>query len=408
MSVPDHRLRTFCGDLLRHEGAIIEPIDPYGLEVMLPESARERLGVADDYLRLGFAAEIPDDAERVSLESEWLARFTQLLGQRGRVARFWASADSPVQPKFERMLEHRVVLGNAVYRLRDVRPAWTCYNVWVVRYTAVSDEKREGLLTIACNMHNGSALETDATDALLQGLLSNADNIRPEPAPGDQAADDQTNGDQAAGDQNERQASEVLAELPPHWSEAQLRRWLARSLQGRIRAALAPFVQSMQRRLERDLARIHTYYSGIREESQKRKRKAAGDSARDELRIAAAEREYRGKVADLEQKYALQVTTHLTQALGFMTPVWRVELLLKRRKRERILRLDWNPLTARLDPLPCDWDFTDSALRMVCDDALHLVPEHGLAPCPQCERAYCRACRPRGCARCAARSRAVQ
>lgn len=385
MAAPDQRLRRFCSDLLRHEGAIIEPIDPHGLEVMLPERTREHLGLSDDYVRLGFAAELPGDAERVSLESEWLTRFSDLLGQRGRRARFRAGIELPTQPKIERILERRAVLGNAVYRLRDIRPAWTRYTIWVVRYTAVSDEKREGLLITAGNLQNGSTLETAATDALLHAVFTGGHGFGPAPA---------------GGDGGGRVPADALAQLPPPWSEKQLRGWLADSLQSRVRSALTPFVQSMQRRLERDLDRIYRYYSEIREESQKRKLKAACESPRDDLRMAAAEREYRGKVAELKQKYALQVTTRMTQALEIMTPVWRVELLLKRRKRERVQLLDWNPLTGRLDPLPCDWGVADSALRLVCDDALHLVPEDGLAPCPRCGRGYCRACRPRGCGRC--------
>jgi hypothetical protein len=143
----------------------------------------------------------------------------------------------------------------------------------------------------------------------------------------------------------------------------------------------------------------------LRREAFARLRKRKGDTARERLRIEAATREYQAKVADLKQKYDLRVTVELSQTLELILPVERLHLVIKRRKGERKIGLDWNPMTRRLEPLPDEWNYTPSVTRIVCDDVLHLVSVAGHAPCKDCGKEYCRACHPRECPRCRQRAR---
>ena len=71
--------------------------------------------------------------------------------------------------------------------------------------------------------------------------------------------------------------------------------------------------------------------------------KAAADRKREELRIAAVEREYAAKLDDLRHNYALRVTIDWAQGLTLYAPVHRDALLIKRRKGERIVHIDWHP-----------------------------------------------------------------
>src|SRR5262249_58767440 len=89
-----NRFRNFATRLLEHEGALVELLDPQGLEAMLPENLQRAIG-APEFLRLGFAAELPACAERASLESDWLEKFSRLLEDRGRRLKFTASAAVP-------------------------------------------------------------------------------------------------------------------------------------------------------------------------------------------------------------------------------------------------------------------------------------------------------------------------
>lgn len=366
------RYRDFAARLLEHDGALVEPLDPEGLEAMLPASVQHTLH-APELVRLGFGAELPPEAQRVSLESDWLDRFGHLLDERGRWLQRVVEVPLPVLSQPERIIEHGLVLQNAIYRLSRVAPAWTRYLILLLRYTAISDEKRVGMLTFGLNLANGSAVDP-LVDALLSAALSTED----------------TAGTNVPAD----------AHLPPDWPTPRLHSAVTRALPARVQAHLHLFLQGMQRRLDRDLERVHAYYTGLRQEAWQRLQRQHTDSARERLRLEAAEREYQAKVADLRQKYDLRVTTDLEQALMLTSPVQRLELTIKRRKGERRVTLDWSPLARRLEPPPCEWSYTAEITRVVCDDALHLVSPAGHAPCAQCGKNYCRACQPRRCPKC--------
>ena len=366
------RYRDFAARLLEHEGALVEPLDPEGLEAMLPASVQHTLQ-APELVRLGFGAELPPEAQRVSLESDWLDRFGQLLDERGRWLQHVVEVPLPVLSQPERIIEHGLVLQNAIYRLSRVAPAWTRYLMLLLRYTAISDEKRVGMLTFGLNLANGSAVDP-LVDDLLSAALSTED----------------TAGTNVPAD----------AHLPPDWPTPRLHSAVTRALPVRVQTHLHLFLQGMQRRLDRDLERVHAYYTGLRQEAWQRLQRQHTDSARERLRLEAAEREYQAKVADLRQKYDLRVTTDLEQALMLTSPVQRLELTIKRRKGERRVTLDWSPLARRLEPPPCEWSYTAEITRVVCDDALHLVSPAGHAPCAQCGKNYCRACQPRRCPKC--------
>jgi hypothetical protein len=276
----------------------------------------------------------------------------------------------------ERIVEHAVSLQNAVYRVLGVTPAWTRYLVMLFRLTAFSDEKREGLIKLGFNLANGSTIDAFVDDLVSAAIEMTGTAGTPPPPAG----------------------------LPLRWTHAQLKSRVARALPERIGAHLAPFLKGMQRRLERDLARVYDYFDGLRAESLRRLHKqlasAETERARERLRLEAIAREYEAKVADLQQKYALRVDARWGQTLEIVMPVERVELLIRRRKGERKLMLDWNPLARRLDVPPCEYSYTQAAARVVCDERLHLISPAAHAPCANCDKAYCRACHPLQCPKC--------
>lgn len=373
MTETSHSLRDFTARLLEYQGVLVERIEPEGLEALAPAPVAEALQIPE-LARLGFAAELPANAERVGLESDWLERFGHLLGERGRAARVVLPVALPQLMNPERIVEHTVSLQNAVYRVLGVTPGWTRYLVMLFRLTAFSDEKREGVVTLGFNLANGSTIDAFADELISAAILAEeVTGLTPGP-------------------------------LPPDWTPAQLKSRVARALPERVRTHLSPFLKGMHRRLERDLARVHDYFDDLRVESllrlQKHLASSGTESARERLRLEAIANEYDAKVADLRQKYALRVDVEWSQALEVVMPVRRVELLIRRRKGERKLALDWNPLARRLDVPPCEYSYTRDTTRVVCDDRLHLISLEAHAPCANCGKAYCRACRPLQCPRC--------
>jgi hypothetical protein len=133
--------------------------------------------------------------------------------------------------------------------------------------------------------------------------------------------------------------------------------------------------------------------------AQAKGERAEADRRRERLRVEAIEREYRAKLDDLRRHYALRVTVEWVQALDLYVPVQRFDVLIRRRKGERVIRLDWHPLVKTAEPPLCEAGLGLDRVRLVCDDKLHLTEPAGQAPCPACGKPFCRACHPAACPR---------
>jgi len=373
-------LRDFVAEVLEIEGAAVEPMEPDALEVLAPVPLRGIMGWPD-LVRLGFGAELPAGAIPVGLEGDWLDRFGTLLGERGR----WAERQValPLTPPGDpaRLLERALDLPNAVWRLHGVAERWTRCLLLTFRYTAVSDEKREGLIWLAFNQGTGAVIDDVATR--LRALLAeDAEWRAPDP--------------------------DVRRAAGSGWEPAALTARVPPLLKHHVQSEMEVFLRAMRRRLDRDCNRVHDYHHDLRVASVRRLaavsgttgEKAEADRKREMLRIAAIEREYAAKLEDLRHNYALRVTVEWVQGLELFVPVWRHEVVIKRRKGERLVSLDWHSAVRLMEAPPCDWGLGLMRTRLVCDDNLHLTDPAGQTPCPSCGKPWCRACHPTACPRC--------
>ena len=249
------------------------------------------------------------------------------------------------------------------------------------RYAAVSDDKREGLVWLGFNQSTGAVL--DNVLSRLQPLIAqDTDWLVPEPG-----------------------ARRIAGAA---WEPAALDARVRPLLLERVRRELDPFLRAMRRRFDRDHARVHEYHDELRRASHCKLAtlasavgdKSEADRKRETLRVAAIEREYAAKLEDLRHNYALSVTIEWVQALELFVPVQRFSALVRRRKGERLVRLDWHPVARLMEPPLCDWGAGIERTRLVCDEKLHLTEPAGQAPCPACGKAWCRACSPAACPRC--------
>jgi hypothetical protein len=378
------RMQGFVTDLLRHEGALVEAVEPEGLEVLAPRPVQQALGLGE-LSRLGFGGTLPPGAQRVGLEGDWLDRFAQVLGPRGRWTRRVLSTPSRAPGDPEGVLGQELVLDNATFRLLDVSSAWTRYLVLDFRISAVSDDKRDFTLRLGVNLATGAL-----PDAVLAALAPMLDVPADWPALGGSGSDAAMPDDAA---------------LPVPWERARLLGLVARALPPRVETALAPFVKGLRRRLGRDQDRLHAYHNDLHRETVLcALALAEGDPRRrrEEQRAEAIGREYRAKLDDLARQYATRVTVEWVQTLELAMPVQRFTVQVRRRKADRTIRLDWNQAARRLETPACEWSASAERPRLVCDDALHLVVPAALGPCQSCGRPFCRACHPERCPKCAA------
>ena len=374
-------LRDFVADMLEGEGAAVEPVEPDGLEVLAPEYLRAAMGWPE-FARLGFAATLPPGAIPIGLEGDWLDRFGALLAERGRFAeRQLVVADTaPSDP--QRLLDRALDLPNAVWRLHAANPTWTRCLLLAFRYTAISDEKRDGLIWLGFNQATGAVLDGDFLRRLRTHLASVVDWQVPEP--------------------DSRRAAGVA------WDAATITARIERLVEHHVRLDLQPFLNAMHRRLDRDRGRVYAYHDDLHRTAQMKLaalasapgEKAEADRKRETLRIAAIEREYAAKLNDLRHYYDLRVTVTWMQGLTLFAPVYRCDVLIKRRKRERAMSIDWHPAIRMIEPPLSDWGLGVGRVRLVCDDHLHLTDPSGQAPCPSCGKAWCRACHSVACPRC--------
>ncbi len=378
-------LREFVADLLESEGAVVEAVEPDGLEVMAPERLRAAWGWPE-LAHLGFGAAAPGGAIPIGLEGDWLDRLGALLGERGRLAARQlplpeiAALSDDAQRRIDRALD----LPNAVWRLATIEPGWSRCLLLAFRYTAVSDEKREGLVWLGFNCTTGATLDVELLTSLRRALEQTSDWQAPQPETS-----------RAAG---------------PLADEAAITARTRLLLDHLVRADLEPFVAAMRRRLDRDRRRVHAYHDDLRRAALLKLaalERSSGEKAetamkRERMRVAAIEREYQAKLDDLRHNYALTVKVEWVQALVLLSPVQRHTLMIKRRKGERSVALDWHLAARRMEPAPCDWGDGLSRTRLVCDDRLHLTAPAGQVPCPTCGKPFCRACHPEHCPRCQA------
>lgn len=367
-------LQRFVADLLEFEDVLVEAVEPDGLEVLAPPRVQRALRIPE-FCRLGFGSTAPPGAQRVGVEADWLDRFDALIGERGRASRRVLAAGNCKLPDAERLLEQELDLGNATFRLLDSSPAWTRCLILDFRYSALSDEKRDGVLRLGVNLASGALLDGELLERLAPSLA----------------------------DAGEQEAWPDAAELPLSWDRQHLLDVVTPALGPRITARLAPFTRSLHRRLARDQERLYEYHNELqREAGQRMAALPKGDDGRrrEQHRIDAIGREYRAKLDDLGHKYALRIVVEWVQTLDLATAVQRFKLLIRRRKAERVMHLDWHPLARRLEPPSCEFGDATGRARLVCDDALHLVSPAGLAACPGCGRCYCRACHRAGCPKC--------
>lgn len=375
-------LREVVVDLLERRGAAVEAIGSHGLAVLAPAGIRKTMGWPE-LARLTFGPERSGEAIAIGLEGDWLERFSALLGDEGRWSEREVRCDNGARAPGDplQLLDRALDLPNAVWRFRGMTATWTRCLILTFRYTAMSDDKREGLIWLGFNTGTG-AIITDLLPQLRLALAQMTDWHAPDPGT-------------------------VLA-AGPRWDATTIESRLGTLVDRQVRDEIEPFLRAMRRRLARDRDRVHAFHDELYRASGRRLavlsdakgERVEADRQREKMRLQAIEREHRAKLDDLRRNYSLRVAVEWVQALELYVPVQRLNVLIRRRKGERMIQLDWHPLVKAAESPLCEAGLGRDRVRLVCDDKLHLTEPEGQAPCSSCGKAFCRACFPATCPRC--------
>lgn len=268
-------------------------------------------------------------------------------------AQRWTPA-LPVRDSAARAAVERFVLRNAVFDLQSVVVGHAWRVAVFARYTAVADDRRDGLVDTAVALTSGAEVPHFWAALPARGELSPA----------------------AAAPAHDAVASAVTAAL------------------GRLgplaRAQSHAFFDGFARRQARDRKRIDGYFAGLDRETRKRGTRVSAADAKD--RRAAIARERDAKLRELDERGRTRVDLAPVAAIAVEAPVVRLALRVRRRKAETILDLEHDAATGTLVALPCAACAAPAPAPALCDDRLHplctaCVPDaSGRWPCPACTR----------------------
>lgn len=424
------RLDEVIADILTHNGAILARSEDGSLEVLAPPHVSKALKVPE-YTRLRFSyAEISDGTTYASYDSEFFTSLGNLFAGRGRFSIASCESYTPNIEKLSRLISEKIAFSNATFRLGKSEVKNISYLLFYFKYVALSDEKREGILSLLINEANLSTLpfEHDATE-LKEIEDKPQDTVKHRKAV-----------------PFARQHSKTFHRQ--NWPKAGIERHeikkvfqSACSVSTRlVEERMADFIKSLERRLNRDIRRVYEYYDTLKKETKKVLKKKALAKAMSELnllqkmeehasrhdmqaierlqqdidsriekqiedrtikgdgidklfnKLDVIEAERKWKIQDLVAKYALNIKIEPVSTIRINTQSTVFWINIKRRLSSRQFPITFNPMTRQIDALPCESCFNPQKPYYICDDELHIICARCFKTCPDCGKKYCIAC----------------
>lgn len=369
-------LPEVIADILSYNGSLVERTEDGALEVIAPQNISGLLGISE-HTRLCFSSDTgSEDAIYVSYGSDLFNSLAGLFDGRGRCSVAHIDASSLNIEKLAKTIPDAVSFSNAVFRFKRAEVKAVSYLLMYFKYTALSDEKHDGILPVLINCINLSIMQMPKdADEIMDGL---------------KGTDGPYSGG-LAGFINEQEGIKLYKSA--YSAAAQM-----------VRERLTDFIRSLERRLNRDVKRIYEYYETLKEETIKateRKRESPEDGA-DKLseKLNVIETERKWKIQDLVAKYALNVKIEPVAAVAIETQAPVFWTSIKRRLASREFPVTYNPVVRQFDALPCEACFYPRGSYFVCDDNLHIVCDSCFSACAHCGKRYCRACYKDKCPKC--------
>jgi hypothetical protein len=367
-------LHDVIENILTLNGAVTEKQDDDRLNIILPPQVANILNTPE-YTTLCFSYnQLHDDTVYATYDSEFFQSIRKLLDLTGRFAFAEFETKLPAIEKVSSMVEQKIGFDNATFRIEKTDIEEVFYLLFFVKFTALSDEKHEGLLPIMVNSTNASITTLHATDII-----------------------------------EELTEQQTPNNIPPDTMNRMFH-IANRAVPKLIEAKIGDFTRSLERRLNRDIRRVYEYYEALKTQIKDIIAKKTGNSSMDEFtnrrsstlileedvnklrnKLVAIEAEQKWKVSDLVTKYTMSIKWDTVGSIAVRTRTIQCLINIKRRLGTRQFPVTYNPMLRQLDPLTCESCFVETA-NLVCDDHLHIVCRNCLKPCPHCGKEYCRKC----------------
>lgn len=360
-------LFNFTIEFLRRNGAIVEEKNG-ALEAVLPADLAKTLKM-EEYSNIVFSPDEKNGA-LMSFDSEAFKKLPLVFNDKGRFSIISVSSPQIRVDKLKKRIVDKIIFQNAVFSVDKNEEKAISYLLAFFKFIAFSDERREGIISVLLNEFNLSSKKFKIEQ--LNGLTE----ILARPLENTERMDDE----------------KILSALCAAPKEI-------------AREKLEDFLQSANRRLNRDARRIHEYYHAlIAETRQFIEKKTFGRNKKEKEqsldKIKAIETELKWKINDLIAKYNIDIRIEPISFIRVKTVAPLFWLTIKRRKMIRLFPLTYNPLLKTFDNLPCESCFNPGKIHWACDDKLHIICGKCFKTCSKCNKNYCGACHKNKCPKC--------
>lgn len=332
-------LLDFAARCLENKGAVIGHLDGC-FDCLLPDDI-------SDFLSLPQETRFGPGGNALAYGLPLLDRLVELATSDTPVVYGSLSHDYLKQEGFDRILMQNMVFPDAKVQYSGRAEVKRTYMILAVKYTAISDERKEGLIKVCLN---------ESSRAALPEMIKKWPAFSPHFYP--------------------------RGKVPPHFPihmEDVLESGLA-AARRESRNDLQSFINSMKRRLRRDITSTTSYYSALASEMEESLgRTGLSSEAIEERRakIAALPAERDQKISDLVQKYSVHQRLVAKAALRFIMSVVQVSVSVQQSKKKGQFFLVWNPILQAIEPVACAR--CGSTIRTVyfCEERSGLVPVCG-------------------------------
>lgn len=362
----NRELKYFVRDFVEFQEGLADVGSDDILRVVWPSFTAARLQ-RKEYEVFSFSQQPTASSEFIGYGSPFLEQLSPFFENAGRCGGILLQ----IQPKhvpedLVQDVSKNFVLLNAIGKVKQTWQQTVCYLLCNFKFSAVSDEKFEGILPVAINME---------TMTLAEGLDERLDMV----------------------------AFKETSESAPSPNIEEAYRCLKGVVGEKVRHEVKNFEDRMNHRFRRDVQRLKNYYGTLIQESHGRlERKNLNEALREKevSRISAMELELKTKILDQKEKYSIRLTSDIVNIMRIFMPVSLIEYELQRRKNKKTVLLCWNPLIKNLEHLLCQSCFKPALQFFICDDELHFICKTCFSPCVSCQKVYCKRCYLGGCSRC--------
>lgn len=284
-------LDTFPGDFfyqfLESRGAELETTR-YGYNALLPEELSSTLDLPElvfipthqlpdtENPDPDLMSETPDTVHAVHYGSSLLDKGVSTMCEKVPILSFRLHFDYLKSQGFEKLVRNRFVFPNSVGKLVDHAEVKVQYILITCWYTALSDEQKEGLVTMAFSLENGACVPD------MENSLSTTQRAVQRDRP----------------EENMDKIRKVL-------------RCASGVFQERITLDTMEFRESMNRRFRRDMENLTEYYDGLKREMEKSLERPglSRELIKDRKeKIRLIPDELARKKEDLQKKYSMKIS----------------------------------------------------------------------------------------------------